>query len=195
MKAITKASIAAGCAALFVGALAAPSTASPKPTITGTGTVSCKVAGKVTFTPPLVNGGTTAATATLKANLVGCTGSGDGATISTGKATGTVSLATNDCAALASIPAFDVTVHWKTTGGAPQLVDTTVSFSGATTDTSSGSAVVDASGSASAGSFAGTSAATHDVVTRSLASLSNACSHRGVRKVNFAASNSTAALS
>jgi hypothetical protein len=169
--------------------------AKPAPPITGTGTVSCKATGKLIFATPLVNGGTASnVPVTVRANLVGCTGTLDGATVSMGKATGTATLATNDCSSLSAVGPFDVTVKWKTTGHSPHLDNSTVSLS-ATLDTSSGQAVIDATGSATAGSFTGDAAAAHAVVTKSLTALGNACAGKGLRSVSFAASSSTASLS
>jgi hypothetical protein len=166
--------------------------------VTGVGTGSCHAAGRVTFNPPLATGGTaTSETISLRANLVHCTGTGDAVTVRRGTATATVTLATNDCAALAALTSgsLSTTVVWKTTMGSPALVSSTVTFtSGTMGTTASGKPTLSLVGSTTAGSFSGDPAAANVVVSQSLTAIGNACAHGRLRGLTFSAAASTASL-
>jgi hypothetical protein len=183
----------------FVGASAFMSSAgAAAPPVTGVGTVSCVLTGHLGFNPPLANGGTaTTETVTVVGNLNGCSGTGDGALVAHGKATGAVILSTNDCSGVESaLSAVTTTVKWKTTTGSPKLASTTVDLtSGSATINSSNKLQLDASGSATAGSFSGDTASVTAVVTQSLKSLAKACTNANLKAVSFAASASSASLS
>jgi len=75
---------------------------------TGTGTYGCtKVAGTITFTPPLKNNGVSAETVKVKASATTCTGGTPKPTKVT--ATATIHSSNNSCAGLAG--ARPITVH------------------------------------------------------------------------------------
>jgi len=189
--------IGALASALFVSAAGADPV--PVTPITGVGTVACQTAGRVTFDPPLATGGTaTTETVTLKANLVRCTGTGDGATVRSGKATATVTLTTNDCTALASITSgsLSTTVAWHTVMHSAPLVPSTVDLtSGSVAITPAGKATLTLAGSASAGSFTGDTAAVATSVAQSLRAIGNGCAHGTLRGLTFRAVTSSASLS
>lgn len=183
-------------AAFAASASATPAT--PPTPVTGVGTLACHTAGRVTFNPPLATGGTaTTETVTLKANLVHCTGTGDGATVRTGKATATVTLATNDCSVLATLTSgtLSTAVVWKTTMGSAPLTDSTVDFTAGTLGTSaSGKGTLSLTGSATAGSFSGDAASANVTASRSVASIGMGCAHGTLRGLTFNSARSTASL-
>jgi hypothetical protein len=180
--------------AMFVGAASADIV----PPITGVGTVACQTAGRVTFDPPLAVGGTaTTETVTLKANLVHCTGTGDGATVKSGKATASVTLGTNDCTQLATITSgsLSTNVVWHTVRHAPKLVDSTVDLTSGTVGLSpAGKATLSLAGSATAGSFSGNAAAVDTSVAQAVKSIANRCVHGNLKGLTFRASASSASL-
>ena len=92
--------------------------------VTLSGTITCGVTGTVKFGPALVNGGTTADTVSVTADLLGCSGpgaSGGGVTLSGGKLSATASSTIdNNCGAVfngSSLPALTGGVTWKGSGG------------------------------------------------------------------------------
>jgi hypothetical protein len=189
--------VAAGAlvGAMFVGTAGA---APPVP-ITGTGTVSCRAAGRVTFSPPLATGGTaTSETLSVKANLLHCTGTADGATVAMAKVTGTATFGTNDCAVLGALTSgsLSTTVQWKTKGGSAKLADSTVVYTAGTGGTNAnGKSTLSLTGTTTAGSFNGTAAAANVVVSQATRAIGNACAHGTLKGLTVNASGSTVALS
>jgi hypothetical protein len=201
MNAPTRACLAALLAAGLGTAIAAvPAVASPAPPppITGSGTVSCAVVGRLVFSPPLANGGTaTSDTATLIANTNGCSGTGDGATIARGHVAGSVTLPSNDCTNLTSgsLPNLVANVAWHVKLHSPKLAASQVTFIGMTVSVlPSGKAQATLSGSDTGGSFNGDAAAASVTISQSLKAIGNACANGTLAHVNFAAANSTASL-
>lgn len=182
-------------AGLLFGALVVgPASAEDPPVVpvVGTGTLSCRFVGKIRFLPSLVNGGIdTAATATIRAKAVKCSGTGDGANISSGRLDAVVALPSNDCVALSALTttAIGATITWKTRGTAPALEPTTVSLTSLIQSVSaSGKTVADTAGTATGGSFGGVSVSASMGISRSTNSLANACANGLLNSVNFSAS-------
>jgi hypothetical protein len=163
------------------------------PPAAATGTVACRLVGRMTFSTPLANGGTTATTATFTAKAAGCTGTDGGAAVKFGVVTGTVSLPANDCAALTTPGAItlDTTVHWRTTGGAPAIADTTLSIGTFTGDPASLlKPKYSATGSASAGSFSGQSVSATMAVSQAFTAIGQQCQAGRLRGFTVRASQS-----
>jgi len=159
-----------------------------------TGTVSCRLVGRMTFTTPLASGGTSATTANFRGLAVGCTGTDGGAAVKRGVVTASVDLAANDCAALTSPGAItlDGSVRWKTAAAAGTIADSTISIGGFTPDpTSLLKPRFSASGSASAGSFSGQSITSTMSVSQSIAAITNQCGGARLRGFTVRASQST----
>lgn len=169
----------------------------PAPPSPGTGTVSCRLVGRLTFTTPLATGGTSATTANFTGLAVGCTGTDGGASVRRGVVTATVALPANDCAALAAPGATSLagSVRWKTASGAASIADSTISISGITADpTSLLKPKYTATGTASAGSFSGQSIAWTMSVAQSYAALAKQCERGSLRGVTVRASQSSVAI-
>ncbi|MEY3362104.1 MAG: hypothetical protein RL531_1823 [Actinomycetota bacterium] len=167
------------------------------PPAAATGTVSCRLVGRMTFTTPLAAGGTAATTANFKGLAVGCTGTDGGAVVKRGVITASVDLAANDCAALVTPGAITLagSVRWKTVAAAAPIADTTVSLGGFTADPASLLKPLYAgTGSASAGSFSGQSIASTLSVSQSIAAITNQCAGARLRGFTVRASLSTIAI-
>ena len=181
---------------LFGALLVGPASAEDVPVVpvVGTGAVSCRFAGQIRFLPGLVNGGIeTAVTATIRAKAVKCSGTGDGASISSGRLDAVVALPSNDCAALSALTTTSIgaTIAWKTRGTAPALEPTTVSLTSLIQSVSvSGKTVADTSGTATGGSFGGVAVNASMGISRSTNSLANACANGSLNSVTFSASRS-----
>lgn len=163
------------------------------PPAAATGTVSCRLVGRMTFTTPLATGGTTATTANFKGLAVGCSGTDGGTAVRRGVVTASVSLPANDCAALATPGAItlDGNVHWKTAGGAPAIADTTISLGAFTADPASLlKPRYSATGSASAGSFAPQSITSTLSVSQANAAIAKQCAGARLRGFTVRASQS-----
>jgi hypothetical protein len=95
---------------------------------------SCAFLGKASIKPALIAGGTTTPVKTKVSGSLGkvtpCSGgSGDGAGVVAGSVKGLItSTGTNDCLALATVglPAFSISVKWKTSKTSPKLDPTTI---------------------------------------------------------------------
>jgi hypothetical protein len=97
--------------------------------IDGTGSIShCKISGAVTFTPALTPGGTSPTSIKFSLALRACSGTGDGATVTGGRLSGTLGAAANDCNAVVTNTTGTLKVTYKVTPGSPALNPTTVEF-------------------------------------------------------------------
>ncbi len=101
-----------------------PASASGKPPIPFSGALTCAASGAVLFSSPLVNGGGTPTTVTLKVKFSGCAGTGasaGGATLLQGSLVASAAAPTdNNCGAVlggATLPALTGSVRWKASGG------------------------------------------------------------------------------
>ena len=171
----------------------AGATATP---VDGAGTVSCRSVGKLTFSPSLVNGGTSVTTVTVKAAGASCSnGTGDGAGVHIAKLNGTFTLPSNDCAtvmALTSAP-MSLATTWKVGGRNvplnPSVIDTSALAQSA--DPVSGKWTAVASGSVTSGSFAGTPVTISMGFAKSPSAMASNCAGAGLRGLTFRASAST----
>lgn len=165
--------------------------------INGTGTVSCTFLGKAKIKPALtLSGGPTAVSTKIKGALSGCSGTGDGMSISVGKVKGLVAGTTNACAALGTdgLEGFDATVKWK---GSEKLNASTVHF--AATPPSSinlagpgGSIQITLNGTMDAmGSFPGQAVVAVVDTDQTLTDFTTACSGKGLKSFTFTAVHAT----
>jgi hypothetical protein len=124
-----------------------------------TGTISCKLTGTATFSPPLQKGGASAETRTFSVQASDCTTSGsDVSYVAGGTITGTTHMATNKCVSgLTSVTGgVTATITWS-----PSSIQPTVAtFSGSAIGTNgageAGFVLPNPGGTASVtGSFAG----------------------------------------
>jgi hypothetical protein len=90
------------------------------PPLQYSGAITCSTAGAISFSPSLVNGGTTSSTLAFKAHLKNCSDPTDsGVTITGGTLLASATLP-NNCADVMGgheLPAIDGTVKWKAIGG------------------------------------------------------------------------------
>jgi hypothetical protein len=184
-------------ALVCVFALIGIATAAPAGAATvGTGTVKCAIGGKLTFNPPLKNGGTSAETIKVKVTLGHCTGTGSGTTVAGGTATGTTTRPNNDCSGLAGTNTTPLVANtvWTVKTGQPALVNTKVKYT-STTGNATDPPSFDTTGKAIKGSFTGDTATAHAVLKQSLATVLNECGGAGVSVLNINSTTSTASLS
>jgi hypothetical protein len=104
---------------------------------TATDTASCQSSGTLSFSPPLVSGGTAPEKATLAVKLKSCTASGSTAVTSTSATwQGTMTIAADACTALSALPSLSSTLVFKTTPtmrwNASDVVFNNVTYSGST---------------------------------------------------------------
>ncbi len=181
-------------AGLLAGSLLGGVAGAEDPPPAASGTVACRMVGRMTFTTPMATGGTTATTANFKGLAVGCTGTEGGAAVKRGVITASVDLPTNDCAALVTPGAITLagSVRWRTTAAAGPIADTTVSLGAFTADpTSLLKPLYTGSGDASAGSFSGQSIAATLSVSQTTAVLTKQCAAARLRGFTVRASQST----
>lgn len=181
-------------AGLLAATVFAGTAGATDPPAAATGTVSCRLVGRMTFTTPLATGGTTATTANFKGLAVGCSGTDGGTAVRRGVVTASVALPANDCVALTTPGAIslDGNVRWKTAGGAGPIADTTISLGSFTGDpTSLLKPKFTATGSASAGSFSVQSISSTMAVSQSNAAIANQCAGARLRGFTVRASQST----
>lgn len=180
--------VAAGALVGVAGATAEP--------IDGTGTVSCRSVGKLTFVPSLVDGGTSETTVTVKAAGAACSnGTGDGAAVRIAKMGGTFTLPSNDCAtvlALTSAP-MSLATTWKSGGRAtplnPSVIGTSSLTQGLNETTGKWSAV--ATGTVASGSFAGSPVTISMGFAKAPGAIASNCAGAGLHTLTFRASAST----
>ncbi|MFM7271346.1 MAG: hypothetical protein ACKO2C_06895, partial [Actinomycetes bacterium] len=175
----------------------AGATATP---VDGVGTVSCRSVGKFTFSPALVDGGTSETTVTVKAAGAGCiNGTGDGAAVRIAKLNGTFTLPTNDCATVMALTAAPVSLaaDWRVGGRSTPLNPSVVDLSGLaqSADPVSGKWTAVASGSVTSGSFAGTPVTMSMGFAKSPSAMASNCAGAGLRGLTFRASASTFVVS
>ncbi len=194
---------AAGFALSLVGAQVA-SAAAP---MAGTGTVgTCTFTGKAKIKPKLINGGTTTPVITkLKGTLSNCTGgSGDGATVTSGKVKGQITSANNnDCAGLAvnGLAPFTASIKWKVSPGSPKLLPTTVNFAASPPSAinllgPNGSIQITLTGvNAAGGSFVGNPVSSTATTDEKLADFLTACGAKGLKGFTFTGVNGPSTLS
>lgn len=145
--------------AVVLNSATAAATVRPHKTITFTGSVSCKITGgHITMTPPLALVTAKSTVVKIAGKATGCTGSTSqgGATIVSGKISGSVT-ATTDCADLASgVPNPVGSITWTTTGNLAKPTKFSLSKGKAALGSKSISITFS---SAQTGSFAGTGSA------------------------------------
>ena len=178
-------------AAVLVGGLAlfSPASAVPTPPKDGVGTVSCsKVSGSLKFSPALTYPGTQPTTITFTTVLNGCSGTGDGANVRSGKSVQTINAPTNDCLSLlnAAGQPRSGTLKWMAKPYTHALTASTVDLTSGS-GTQGPPITVDTNGSVSAGSFTGDTVTAHTIVKETLALLTAKCtSVKGLAAIHFA---------
>lgn len=154
-------------------------------TVTMTGTISCSVSGTLKMSPALTTSTPTSTKISLSLKATGCTGdtSQGGATIVSGKISGSVTT-TTDCADLVlSVPDPTGSIAWTTTGN--KAAATKFTLSGGSSSFATGDLVLSYD-SAQTGSFAGSGSVT-STVDSSLSTLLGECgSKKGLSKVTIA---------
>ena len=147
------------------------------------------------FGPALVNGGTTADTVSVKADLLGCSGpgaSGGGVTLSGGKLSATASSTiNNNCGAVfngSSLPALTGGVTWKGSGG--KIDASSISINGASAlydpngDNGGGAFDVSLPTSVTAGSYNGESGTPSGLTSDKRGGMIDAkCGRKGVKSI------------
>ncbi len=161
------------------------------PPINGSGTVSCALTGSITFSTPLHYPGTGATpTYTLRTSLKTCSGTGNGANILGGSTMVQGTLPTNDClaleSALGSITSSSGPLKWRVQPYTPKLAPSTIALTTGT-GTQGPPITIDTTGSATAGSFAGDTAASHIVIKQTYTQLATSCLGLGLKTINFIA--------
>lgn len=155
--------------------------------VTGTGTVTCTgVKGTITFSPPLVPGGTGTSTTTIKVTLTKCTtGGGSNITKVTKGTVTSTSSGSNDCTgSLTTSKPESLTTTWKST---PSAVPTSTSFSGFNLNTSpEGFTLPNTGGTASGtGSFGGTDSGASSTATVDIKGLTTkSCALGGTQSLS-----------
>jgi hypothetical protein len=193
MKRRTRLAVMSSMAAVIVLALVVPASAVKPAPVNGSGTLSCAVTAKLSFSPPLKAGGSSPETITLKTKLHNCTGTLDGARVSNGKSTVTTTANTNDCTAVLTAPGGGVPgdIAWKSSN--PKLNPTTVVLGPGTTNMGP-PITIDSTGSATAGSFMGDTATSHSVLKETQAFILKKCTTNGLRALHINPSGSTFSL-
>ena len=166
----------------------------PAPPAPGTGTISCRLVGRMIWTTPLASAGTTATTGTFRGKALGCSGTDGGAVVRTGTVTATVTLPANDCSALANPGAIslDGNVRWKTIAGNPAIADTSFTLGSLTADPLSLlKPLFAATGTTTVGSFSGQSLASTLSVSQAFAAIAKQCEGARFRGFTVRASQST----
>jgi hypothetical protein len=182
---------------LLVGVLSAGAATTATTKVTFTGTITCKVKGSLTASPPIT---LSSASHTLKlhATLSGCKGSTKekGVTITGGTLNATAT-ATASCTSLSGgAPAGTITWKAKT----PGATATKQAFSSAAIGVNSSSGVITvslpgSSGTAtSTGSFAGSTSKATAVVDQTESSLAGECLGSGVSKLTFTGTNGASSI-
>jgi hypothetical protein len=156
---------------------------------TGTGTVTCKkIKGKITFNPPLVNGGTAAETASVTASATKCKNSkGGGPKVKKISVVSSIASANNSCTGLASAapPALTLT-YTPASISASSVSGGTLTFG--TTPTLN--FVI--SGESTAGSFPTTgTTSTKAVTTETSTAFGTACAGSGVASLTIKSGTGT----
>jgi hypothetical protein len=160
------------------------------PPIDGTGAVgTCATTGESSYKPFLSLVAPAPTRVKTKSDGAACTGaSGDGVHVTRFMSSGTADLAHENCTGLLGSPAIvptAFTVKWKTDGTVnltPSTVTVTSSTGGVAGD---GHGTFDATGSVSAGSFAGDSFSTHIETDQTAADIGAACSGKGLKQVTW----------
>jgi len=160
------------------------------------GSITCAVTGSASFSPALVNGGSSASTLKIKSQLKRCTDPADsGVTIKKGSMTVTASLSTNNCGYVMGgngLPTLNGTINWTAHGGS--VAPSTVSLSSPSIDYDVNGNTVTAylpSASASAGSLSGESGSFSGLVAaKSGYLLNSACGGaKGLKSFTFGKSH------
>lgn len=191
--------VSATSAGLLLGALMVSSASADivptdvVPTV-GAGSVSCRFVGQMKFSTPLVNAGIEASTTTINARAVKCSGTGDGATVASGRVTSVMVRATNDCGAAAAT--IEATIAWKTRAGAPALADSTITLDVRSRSIgTNGKPILDDAGTVTTGSFTGDSITTTLALTASSTNLGRACENGTLSRLTFSAAKSRLVIS
>lgn len=191
---VVKKIVSATSAGLLLGALMVSSASADIVPTVGVGSVSCRFVGQIKFSIPLVNGGTEASTTTVKAAAVRCSGTGDGASVASGRVTSVMARATNDCTAAPAT--IEATVAWNTRADAPALADSTITFDARSRSVgANGKPILDNAGTVTSGSFAGGAITTTLALTASSTNLERACVNGTFRRLTFSASQSRLVIS
>jgi len=180
--------------ALMVGSASADTVLTDAVPTVGVGSVSCRIVGQMKFSTPLVNGGIEASTTTVKAAAVRCSGTGDGATVASGRVTSVMLQATNDC--LAPPSTIDATIVWKTRAGAPALADSTIALNVRSRSVgTNGKPILDDAGTVTSGSFTGGAITTTLALTASSTNVGRACENGTLKRLTFSAAQSRLVIS
>ena len=185
--------------ALAAGTAMAGPLGAATPPIVGSGTVSCSVKATLSFAPPLKYPGTTQPTViTLKSTLSGCTGTGDGANIKSGKTVVVHTVEDNDCLNRLEGTPTDQSgdIKWSVLAHTPKQANSTITFTAATKN--DGPPIsIDSTGSATAGSYNGDAAAAHSQVSdkETAAALTQKCLTSGLKTIHLVSPGSTFVLS
>ncbi len=161
--------------------------------INGTGAVgTCALQGSISFKPALVNGGTSPTTDGVKTKgPKGSTcsgGSGDGATIVTGAAKGSLSTPNNSCTGLIGTMNNPITLtfKWKVKSGSPHLNPSTITITSTTGGVSGdGHGTFTATGTVTSGSFMGDTVSATIKTDQTAGDLGTACGGKGLKKITF----------
>jgi hypothetical protein len=137
------------------------------------------------FKPALVNGGAAATTVKIKFSLSCSNGSGDGLNVTGGTASGSLSVATNDCATDLSGAATTghLTAKWKVKPGTSKLNPTVITVTSITGAQIGADNVFHTFGHATSGSFNGGSEESDTLTQMTTAAINAACAAKGVKKL------------
>lgn len=162
----------------------------PQP-VTFSGPITCAAIGALSFTQPLVNGGTAQTTVKMKVGLKGCSAAAEsGVTIKKGTlvAVSTATVA-NDCGAIlldgGLLPTMNGEIKWKASGGAAAPSTVSVTSASAFYDRDGNRVTVYGTVGSSAGSFTSESGSFTGLQSKGLGStLDAACqSKKGLKAI------------
>jgi hypothetical protein len=189
--------IGTATAALPIGLLVtvgAPSAQAIAVPVTFTGNISCSLTGKMTFVPPLTNGGTSPTTVTFTGKNKLCKGVGipptslkqGGAKLKKSKEAYSFTLPANNCTALLGgiAPPISMTVNWL---GTSPITPTVITFPQGITSSSGGhTSIIYAipNDGVATGSFAGTAEMDLEILQTD-AQLLSECSHKGIKSLTL----------
>jgi hypothetical protein len=159
---------------------------------TSTDSATCQASGKLTFAPPLVNGGTASETASVAVKLKGCTVSGTpSVAIKSATWHATMSGSEDSCSALTSLSSASATIGFSTTpamrSNSTAIDFNDVTFAGNTLGDTT--AAANASGTAPfQGSDSGTSSGFSLTTSVTATQAASTCSkkHGGLKSIKIA---------
>jgi hypothetical protein len=156
-----------------IGVIGIGTASAARSNVTGSGLVKCtKIAGTITFSPPVTNTGTAPETTTVHATATKCKGGSPKPTKVT--STATITGGVNSCGAVASASAPTLTGTYTPASIAPS------STSGGTeTETTAGGLGFKITGATTTGSFPSTTTNITVVTTETIAKFGAACNSPG----------------